>query len=139
MEEERWERVERDLGAVLSGAQAVEELVARAHRSGMTKKPFIQRMATEVTVDNRTSEQFTVVNVFTQDRLGLLFEITHTLFELGLQIHLARISTNADQALNVFYVSDQTGAKITDLPRLRELRETLVAKLDANPAERADA
>ncbi len=139
MEEERWERVERDLGAVLSGAQAVEELVARAHRSGMTKKPFIQRMATEVTVDNRTSEQFTVVDVFTQDRLGLLFEITHTLFELGLQIHLARISTNADQALDVFYVSDQTGAKITDLPRLRELRETLVAKLDANPAERADA
>ena len=140
MEEERWERVERDLGAVLSGGQSVEELVARAHRSGMAKKPFIHRVATEVTVDNRTSEQFTVVDVFTQDRLGLLFEITHTLFELGLQIHLARISTNADQALDVFYVSDQNGAKITDLPRLRELRETLVAKLDVNPAaERAGA
>jgi [protein-PII] uridylyltransferase len=139
LEEDRWERVERDLGAVLSGAQSVEELVARAHRSGMAKKPFIQRVPTEVTVDNRTSEQFTVVDVFTQDRLGLLFAITHTLFELGLQIHLARISTNADQALDVFYVSDENGAKIADLASLRELRETLLAKLAANPAERVEA
>ncbi|HTY55081.1 MAG TPA: [protein-PII] uridylyltransferase [Candidatus Binataceae bacterium] len=137
LEEERWERVDRDLRAVLTGRQPVEELVERAHRSGIAKRPFIQRVPTQVTVDNRASEQFTVVDVFTQDRLGLLFEITHTLFELGLQIHLARISTNADQALDVFYVSDLEDAKITDIARLRELRETLVAKLDVKPAERA--
>ena len=137
MEEDRWGRVERDLRAVLSGEQAVEELVARAHRTGLPKKKFIQRVATEVTVDNRASEQFTVVDVFTQDRLGLLFEITHTLFELGLRIHLARISTNADQALDVFYVSDETGAKITELSRLRELRAALVARLAGDSTEHA--
>jgi [protein-PII] uridylyltransferase len=139
MEEDRWERVERDLRAVLSGEQAVEELVARAHRTGLPKKKFIQRVSTEVTVDNRASEQFTVVDVFTQDRLGLLFEITHTLFELGLQIHLARISTNADQALDVFYVSDENGAKITELSRLRELRAALIARLAGDSTERAGA
>jgi [protein-PII] uridylyltransferase len=62
-----------------------------------------------VTIDNRTSEQYTVVDVFTQDRVGLLFAITHTLFKLGLRIHLARITTNADQALDVFYLSDREG------------------------------
>ena len=139
MEEDRWERVERDLRAVLSGEQAVEELVARAHRTGLPKKKFIQRVPTEVTVDNRASEQFTVVDVFTQDRMGLLFEITHTLFELGLRIHLARISTNADQALDVFYVSDENGAKITELSRLRELRAALISNLAADSTERAGA
>ena len=135
LEEDRWERVANDLRAVLSGSQSVEELVVRTNRSGMPTKKFIQRVPTQVTIDNRTSEQFTVIDVFTQDRLGLLFEITHTLFELGLRIHLARISTNADQALDVFYVSDVNGEKITDLARLRQLRETLVGKLDVKPAE----
>ena len=90
-------------------------------------------MPTEVTVDNRTSEQFTVIDVFTQDRVGLLFAITHTLFKLGLLIHLARISTNADQALDVFYVSDREGGKITDLERMRELRAALLDKAEQNP------
>jgi [protein-PII] uridylyltransferase len=90
---------------------------------------------TEVTVDNRTSEQFTVVDVFTQDRVGLLFTVTHTLFQLGFPIHLARISTNADQALDVFYISDHNGEKVTDLARMRELRETLLEKLEQHPAE----
>ncbi len=86
-----------------------------------------------MTVDNRSSEQFTVLDVFTQDRVGLLFAITHTLFKLGLIIHLARISTNADQALDVFYVSDREDKKITDLERMRELRGALLARLEGAP------
>jgi [protein-PII] uridylyltransferase len=94
----------------------------------------VRRVASEVTVDNRTSEQFTVVDVFTQDRVGLLFAITHTLFTLGLVIHLARISTNADQALDVFYVSDCEGKKITGLERMRTLRTALIERLEEDPA-----
>ena len=74
-----------------------------------------------------------MVDVFTQDRVGLLFAITHTLFELALVIHVARISTNADQALDVFYVSDREGNKITDLDRMRILRATLIERVEANP------
>ncbi len=135
MEEDRWLRVERDLERVLSGEQDIAQLVAEARRARVGGRKFIRRVPTEVTVDNRSSEQFTVVDVFTQDRVGLLFAITHTLFKLGLIIHLARISTNADQALDVFYVSDREGRKITELDRMRELRAALLEKLEENPAE----
>ena len=54
-------------------------------------------------------------------------------------IHLARISTNADQALDVFYISDRNGEKVTDLERMRELKDTLAGKLEENPAEGAAA
>ena len=104
-------------------------------KTSMTVNCSELRLSTEVTVDNRSSEQFTVIDVFTQDRVGLLFTITHTLFRLGLLIHLARISTNADQALDVFYVSDREGRKLTDLAVMRELRETLLLKLAENPEE----
>ncbi len=130
MEEERWLRVERDLEAVLAGQRDLEAMVAEAQRSRVAGRRFVRRVATEITVDNRSSEQYTVVDVFTQDRVGLLFAITHTLFKLGMVIHLARISTNADQALDVFYISDSSGGKIVEIEPMRRLRAALVERLD---------
>lgn len=135
LEEDRWLRVERDLEHVITGQIEIAALVAAAHHVQSAGRKFTRHVATEVTVDNRTSEQFTVIDVFTQDRVGLLFAITHTLFKLGLLIHLARISTNADQALDVFYVSDRAGQKITDLEHMRELRAALFEKAEQNPAD----
>jgi len=137
MDEERWERVERNLAAVLAGTQDIVELVARSRPASVAARRFVSRVATEVTVDNRTSERFTVIDVFTQDRLGLLFTITHALSEMGLEIHLARISTNADQALDVFYVSDPQGRKIDDPKILRRIETTLLQALDEKPAPQA--
>jgi len=134
MEEDRWLRVERDLERVLTGEQDIAALVATTQRSRLAGRKFVRRVPTEVTVDNRSSEKFTVVDVFTQDRIGLLFAITHTLFQLGYIIHLARISTNADQALDVFYISDRAYNKIVELERMRALRAALVGRLDEDPA-----
>jgi [protein-PII] uridylyltransferase len=139
MEEDRWLRVERDLERVITGQQDIAGLVAAAHHVQSAGRKFVRHVPTEVTVDNRTSEQFTVIDVFTQDRVGLLFAITHTLYRLGLLIHLARISTNADQALDVFYVSDREGGKIEGLDRMRELRAALLEKVEQNPTEGATA
>ncbi len=135
LEEDRWLRVERDLESVITGEHEIALLVAAAHHVQSAGRKFTRHVPTEVTVDNRTSEQFTVIDVFTQDRVGLLFAITHMLFKLGLLIHLARISTNADQALDVFYVSDRAGRKVTDLERMRELRAALLDKAEQNPAD----
>jgi [protein-PII] uridylyltransferase len=136
LDEHRWLKVERELEQVLRGDREVVDLVAAAHReASYRRRKFVRRVPTEVTVDNRSSEQFTVVDVFTQDRVGLLFTITHTMFELGLMIHLARISTNALQAFDVFYITDRAGRKIEELERMRALKTTLLARLDEPPAE----
>lgn len=133
MEEDRWPRVERDLERVLSGEQQIAALVAEAQKIHFGARKFVRRVATEVTIDNRSSEEFTVIDVFTQDRVGLLFAITHTLFELGMRIHLARISTNADQALDVFYISDGEGNKVTELERMRSIKAALLERLEGKP------
>ncbi len=135
LEEDRWLRVERDLERVITGDQDIADLVAAAHHVKTAGRKFVRRVATEVTIDNRSSEKYTIVDVFTQDRVGLLFAITYTLFELGLRIHLARISTNADQALDVFYISDIEGHKISDIATMRDLREKLVKRLEERPSE----
>lgn len=84
---------------------------------------------TDIKIDNETAEHFTIVEVFTQDRQGLLYQISRALYEMGLSVHVARITTHLDQVVDVFYVTDEEGAKIFDSDQLdkikRELSETL--------------
>ena len=56
---------------------------------------------------------FTLIEVFADDRVGLLYMITHTLFNLELDIRMAKIATKADQIADVFYVRDLEGQKGT--------------------------
>ncbi|MFQ5542669.1 MAG: hypothetical protein ACE5E2_07535, partial [Candidatus Binatia bacterium] len=49
--------------------------------------------------------------------------------QLGVSIHLAKISTNVDQVADVFYVTDEQGRKIQDKDRLEVIRHTLYQSL----------
>ena len=65
-----------------------------------------------------------------QDRVGVLFAITHCLHRLGLVIHLAKITTQVHQVLDVFYVTDADGVKITDAERLAAVRAEMTCQLE---------
>ena len=76
------------------------------------------------------ASQFTVVDVFTQDRLGVLYAITRTLARLGLDVALSKVATEADRVADVFYVRDETtGAKIVEPARLAAIKDALRAAL----------
>ena len=90
-------------------------------------------MPTRVTVDNDSSDRFSIVTVFAYDRLGLLYSITRTLFELGLRVHLARVGTYLDQVVDVFYVADSEGRKIDDAGRREEIKTALLEAVDEQP------
>jgi [protein-PII] uridylyltransferase len=53
-----------------------------------------------------------VVDVFATDTQGLLYTLAQTLFSFGLTVHLARIATNIDQVVDVFYVVDEHQRKV---------------------------
>ena len=73
---------------------------------------------TECKIDNDVSRDFTVVEVITEDRPGVLYAIARTLFVAGLDIHRSKIATEANRAIDVFYVRDKaTMDKITDPER----------------------
>ncbi len=130
---DRWETLVVTLGAVLTGRAGIEEVVAGSEREGILAKRYVPRVPTEVEVDNDVSASFTVLDVYTQDRVGVLFAIANTLFHLGLSIHVAKITTNVDQVLDVFYVSDERGEKIVDDERIAEIRAELLSRLDPKP------
>lgn len=91
-----------------------------------------------VRIDNSTSERFTIVDIFAADRMGLLYTITRTLFELELSVGFAKIGTYLDQVVDVFYVTDVAGHKLTDESRLRAARIRLLEAI-ASPEASAES
>jgi [protein-PII] uridylyltransferase len=136
---QRWERVQASLGRVLGGEIDVEQLVAAAQRPSILAKRFVPRVSTEIEIDNEVSEHFTVLDVYTQDRVGVLFAITNALFRLGLSIHLAKITTNVDQVLDVFYVTDAAGKKVHDGARLERIKAEIHRRLTLDEENKVSA
>ena len=88
-------------------------------------------LPTQVRADNGTSDRHTILDIFASDRLGLLYTISRTLFEMGLSVSLAKIGTYLDQVVDVFYVTDQSGRKIVDEDQLQRIRNGLLEAITA--------
>jgi len=114
---------------VLTGELDVEQLVAKAARPSVLGEKVVPRQPTTVDVDNQVSEDYTVIDVFTVDRVGVLFAIANALYHLGLSIHLAKITTSVDRVFDVFYVTDQEGRKIDDAGTLALIKGTVLEEL----------
>ena len=95
----------------------------------MWSRPKRSAKPPEIRVDNESSDFFTVIEVFADDRIGLLYLITRTLFNLGLDIGLAKIATKGNQIADIFYVRDMGGQKVTDPGRVRAIKEALLKEL----------
>ena len=76
------------------------------------------------------STQATIVEVFTRDRVGVLYAITQTLADLGLDISLAKVSTEGEKVADVFYVT-RGGHHITDDTERAVIMQRLRVAVDA--------
>jgi [protein-PII] uridylyltransferase len=86
---------------------------------------------TQIRFDNATSDLHTIINVFAYDRTGLLYDISRTLFDLKLDLQVAKVSTHLDQVVDVFYVTEVGGGKITEPTRLYTLRQNLLRAIES--------
>jgi [protein-PII] uridylyltransferase len=125
----KWTRVREELQGVIEGRIKVQELVARRKESGLLPKSPKPRYPDRVEFDIDVSRQYTVIDIFTHDRIGLLYRITRTLADLGLYIYVAKVSTKVDQAADTFYVKDIFGQKVSSPEKLEEIRRQLLAGL----------
>jgi [protein-PII] uridylyltransferase len=126
-DERRIETIRRDLENVLSGRITVEALVAkRPSTSALYQRAKPKVPPTEVNVDNDSSRTFTIVEVFTEDKPGVLYTITHALSGQGLDIHRSRVGVAADRVADIFYVRDTaTGEKIEEDVRIEAITAAL--------------
>jgi [protein-PII] uridylyltransferase len=124
----RWTRVEEDLARVLSGQATVEAVIDERHERSSLPERVVPAVRTEVEVDNEVSADFSVIDVYTQDRLGVLYTITRTLAQLRLDIQLSKVATEAVRVADVFYVREAGGGKLAP-DRVDEVKLALAEAL----------
>jgi len=123
---ELFDRARESIAKAISGRLAlpyhVDELARRYQKPVKTAAP-------RVVVDNQASDKYTIIEVHAADEIGLLYKLTGALFELNLDIHLAKISTYGDEAVDVFYVLGLDGQKIIDPDHLGEIEKNILFRL----------
>lgn len=111
-EKEVWDRAHKQLQSALacdldlSAALSKKMSVYRSARHRPGQRPH------RITIDNKSSSFFTIIEVFAYDFTGLLYSITDALFRCRLDIWVAKIATKVDQVVDVFYVRDFDGQKV---------------------------
>ena len=123
------------LEEVLTGEEVdFRALIAKQAARSAYSAYLGERIDTQIQFDNDASDERTVIEIETEDRLGLLYIISQTLSELHLDIAAARIVTERGAAIDSFYVSAVDGGKITAPERLKLIGDRLragIGKLEA--------
>ncbi|EEE37078.1 protein-P-II uridylyltransferase [Rhodobacteraceae bacterium KLH11] len=104
------------------------EVVAREalkSRDKIKKRERAFNVPTHITFDNEGSEIYTIIEVDTRDRPGLLYDLTRTLADANVYIANAVIATYGEQVVDTFYVKDMFGLKYHSESKLRGLEAKL--------------
>ncbi len=94
-----WDGLARDVEEGLKGIIVEGKTVSVVRRRSTATSHF----DIFIELDNEASDEFSVIEIFSQDRLGLLYDISHALYRKGIDIVSARINTEAGLAQDVFY------------------------------------
>jgi len=118
----------------LSGDVVVRDAVQDRDRIKKRERAF--KVPTSISFDNEGSEIYTIIEVDTRDRPGLLYDLTRTLADANIQISSAVIATYGAQAVDSFYVKDMVGLKLHSENRRKGLEKKLREAI-ASGAKRA--
>jgi [protein-PII] uridylyltransferase len=122
--------VQETLRNVLLGKQMLAALFEKR------KKPETQQVIHRATLDDATSDRYSLLEVRAPDETGVLYRLSAALSRLKWNIHSARVSVWGSRVRAAFYVTDPAGVKIPQssleellnaLPREEFHRRKLVA------------
>lgn len=137
----RMKKLEKAIRDTLQGERKPHlEIVDRREHS-LPSRTEIFKVAPSVLLDNVASNTHTVIELRGRDRTGLLADLTRTLFTLSLSISSAHIATYGERAVDVFYVKDSFGLKITNKVKLANIEKKLLMALadEMPPPQKAPA
>jgi [protein-PII] uridylyltransferase len=126
-EKRRALRVADTITKALRGQLRLKDAMAQARKPEYRANAF--SVEPRVIIDNTSSNKHTVVEINGLDRVGLLHHLTDALFQLNLNIVSAHITTFGEKVIDVFYVTDLTGAKIENEARHRKIEQALLQAL----------
>ncbi|MBI5074531.1 MAG: [protein-PII] uridylyltransferase [Nitrospirae bacterium] len=114
-----WDGLERDIVAGLEDAVMKKQEILLAGQTRDAHGLF----DAFVEIDNESSDLYTLIEIFSPDRIGLLYDISRIFYQKGAGVVSARINTEAGLAQDIFSVRSGNGKldHETSLEILRDL------------------
>ncbi|MBN2299277.1 MAG: hypothetical protein JXM72_11825, partial [Deltaproteobacteria bacterium] len=110
-----WDKIVRQFRDATAGTMDLESKIAQIKSLKRNDQgTVILYEKSSLAVNNDTSDFYTLIEVHTQSRLGLLYQVARIISGFGLDIHRAFVSRNTDLCSDVFYVVNELGEKIED-------------------------
>jgi [protein-PII] uridylyltransferase len=129
MNVQEWDRLKKSIASVVKGEADVERMLRDRLKSEKTNGTKV-KVPTQIEFDDESSAHSTLVQVITQDRPGLLYQMCSLMSKHECNIEIALIETEGQMAIDVFYLTS-AGAKLTANRQAalgKSLREELAAK-----------
>ncbi len=127
-----WQALEGDLNRAINYRLDVgRKLHGKKQGFGLGTRRKVQQLEREVVLDNDASSRFTVIEVYGRDAPGALYQLTQTLSDFGLDIHRARVATEVEQLIVVFYVAVRDGSKVVDGKLQEKVHQALLQVIGA--------
>lgn len=133
-EASRLPRLRKMLERTLAGEVVTREAIVDRDKIKKREKAF--NVPTHISFDNDGSEIYTIIEVDTRDRAGLLHDLTRTLAASNVYVANAVIATYGAQVVDTFYVKDLFGLKYHSVAKQKTLEKRLRVAI-AEGAERA--
>ena len=129
--EKSWRSLNEQLDLAIEHRMGLSHRLYRKLSTGYNRRG--QRgigVASKVVIDNKSSENFSVIEVYAADSPGQLYHITQAMADFGLNIHKAYIATELEQLIDVFYVVDSRGQKLVDEDFRQEVTQGILHSID---------
>jgi [protein-PII] uridylyltransferase len=128
IDKERYLKIKKDFNSVVAGLlQLPQEVAMMKSKWWRIENKFFKRSGNvKITFENH--ERYTIIDIFSPDRIGFLYHVTSKMNELGLIIYFAKISTKGDDIVDSFYVLDRNNKKVSQNDYeliISELTETI--------------
>jgi [protein-PII] uridylyltransferase len=133
--EKDWQALNNDLDLALNHRLGLEhriyqKLATIYERKKLSGTLLLGQQKSRVVIDNDISDSYTVIEVHSEDRAGQLYHITQTLADFGINIYRAFIATEVQQLIDIFYVLDSEGQKVTEESFAAEIREGVLYSME---------
>ncbi len=113
IETSRYKKITRDLELAINNELQITKEFNKIKSKWWRLENKLFKRKGKIKITFEKHEKYTIIDIFSPDRLGLLYQITKKMNELGLSIYFAKISTKADDVVDSFYILDRNKNKIS--------------------------
>jgi len=127
-ETESWAKTQNDLQHALDDRLSLDRLIQEKQDARMPAA-YDREVRKKVVVNNEESDFFTLMEIRSSARLGLLYDLACVISSMGLDIRTAKVNSDGEKMTGVFYVRDSDGEKIYEPDVIEEAKRRLMVVL----------